>query len=87
MFVETRTFLSCLIAYRIEGTRYPSDLPTPVPASTIRCSLASIESETATAISSCSGLDSYPMRVSSSAPLTPNMDRVEAEIFSVSIDA
>ena len=37
--VETTAFFFCATAKRIAGTRYASDLPTPVPASTARCSL------------------------------------------------
>ena len=36
--VETRTGVSFVRAQCIAGSRYARDFPTPVPASTIRCS-------------------------------------------------
>src|ERR1051325_6207215 len=53
--VETTAFFLCATAKRIAGTRYASDLPTPVPASTTRCSPVVSACATATAICCCCG--------------------------------
>ena len=55
VWVETTTFLPASAAARIAGTRYAKDLPTPVPASTIRWPPDSIASVTASAMADCSG--------------------------------
>ena len=56
--VEMTTFFPSSAAARIAGTRYAKLLPTPVPASTIRCAGASIASATASAMRTCSARDS-----------------------------
>ncbi len=50
--VEITTGVSLRKLHCTAGTRYASDLPTPVPASTIRCSRASKARVTARVISS-----------------------------------
>src|SRR5437667_11804231 len=56
--VETIAFLCCSSANRTDGTRYPSDLPTPVPASTTKCCSSCSACATRAAISCCSGRNS-----------------------------
>src|SRR4029450_10410710 len=56
--VETIAFLCRSSVNRTDGTRYPSDLPTPVPASTIRCCSSSSACATRAAISCCCGRNS-----------------------------
>src|ERR1043166_6666012 len=51
-------FFVFAFAKRIAGTRYARLLPTPVPASTARCSRRSNARATATAISCCCGRNS-----------------------------
>ena len=58
MFVEIITFPPVRMALSTAGARYASDFPTPVPASTTRCSPDSMAAVTARAISTCSGLGS-----------------------------
>ena len=53
--VEMIAFLFCPSANRTAGTRYASDLPTPVPASTTRCRSSSSARATAAAICCCGG--------------------------------
>ena len=48
-------FFFCPSANRTAGTRYASDLPTPVPASTTRCRSSSSARATAAAICCCCG--------------------------------
>src|SRR5665213_2342597 len=56
--VETMAFFFCATANKIAGIKYASDLPTPVPASTARCSRFCSARATATAISCCCGRNS-----------------------------
>ena len=56
--VDTMAFFFSAMANRIAGMRYASDLPTPVPASTARCSRLCSARATATAISCCCGRNS-----------------------------
>ena len=58
--VDTRTGVSLVQAHRTHGTRYASDLPTPVPASIIRCSRALNACATERAMSIWPGRSSYP---------------------------
>src|SRR5437660_4166877 len=51
-------FFFCPSANRTAGTRYASDLPTPVPASTTRCRSSSSACATRAAISCCGGRNS-----------------------------
>ena len=51
-------FFFCATANKIAGIKYASDLPTPVPASTARCSRFCNARATATAISCCCGRNS-----------------------------
>ena len=53
--VEMIAFFFCPSANRTAGTRYASDLPTPVPASTTRCRSSSSARATAAAICCCCG--------------------------------
>ena len=53
--VEMIAFFFCPSANRTAGTRYASDLPTPVPASTTRCRSSSSARATAAAICCCWG--------------------------------
>src|SRR5438874_7573065 len=56
--VETIAFLCHSSAKRTDGTRYPSDLPTPVPASSTTCCSSSSACATRAAISCCCGRNS-----------------------------
>ena len=58
VWVETTAFFFCATANKIAGIKYASDLPTPVPASTARCSRRCSARATATAISCCCGRNS-----------------------------
>src|SRR5689334_6499654 len=58
--VEITTVSSSATACLIDGTRYASDLPVPVPACTARCSPVRIERSTASAISTWPGRSAPP---------------------------
>src|SRR5438045_8890849 len=58
VYVETIAFLCHSSAKRTDGTRYPSDLPTPVPASSTTCCSSSSARAIRAAISCCCGRNS-----------------------------
>ena len=56
--VETTTGVSFVQAHMTDGSRYARDLPTPVPASIMRCSLSLNARTTALSMSICPGRSS-----------------------------
>ena len=68
VLVDTTTRLPFAIAYSAAGSRYASDLPTPVPASMMMRLPSLIAFATAFAICACSLRSSKPSSASDSAP-------------------